>query len=184
MITLFSNEKIITISEGEQVTVTNYRVNYTFKTWGHSSYESIFLENISLVRTFYKSRPIFLYLAGLALLLAIITWYNDEPGFTNANVDNVLALSLIGSAIIFVIIWSITRPRIITLYSDSGQRIELNVPQWSSEEAISFLDIVQLTKAQRVFELYSADSTAVQTFDPKSASLEPTINAESGEWAS
>ena len=70
MMNLFSNEKIITASEGNDITLTNYRLNYCSKGWGNSSYESIFLEDIALIKSVYKSRMLFLYVAGLCLLIA------------------------------------------------------------------------------------------------------------------
>lgn len=157
MIALFSDERKITASGGDQLVLTNYRVNYSFNNWGSSSYESIFLEDISLVKTQYKSRMLYLYLAGLAVLAGLFKKYNNPQSMYDSGSNDDMVVFSFAIALILTILWFISRSRTIELYSHSGQSIELLVPQWNREEAMSFLETVQLTKAQRVFELYKEE---------------------------
>ena len=157
---LFSNEKIITASEGNDITLTNYRLNYCYKGWGNSSYESIFLEDIALIKSVYKSRMLFLYVAGLLLLIAGYTSYissGDIYGAGFGGRDNDAALISLVAAVVLVILWFISRVRIIAVFSSAGEAIELYVPTWNYEESTRFLDNVQLAKAQRVFGLYKEE---------------------------
>lgn len=154
MLTLFSNEKVVFASKGEEITLTNYRINHQLKIQGHFQYESIFLEDISLVKMIFKSSMLYLYLAGIALLLGLFKAYEDARASYYSADHSDIKIMLFVAAVILAILWLISRSRMIEVCSHSGKCIVLNVSDASHEDAISLLEIIQLTKAQRTLELY------------------------------
>ncbi len=84
MLTLFSTEHIILTSGSGNLTLTNYRVNYQYKDFSSAHYHSIFLEDISSMKSDYKSSPVWLIIAGLSFLLGLYVFVNGQDTYAPA----------------------------------------------------------------------------------------------------
>lgn len=151
MLSLFSNEEIITRSGGDEITLTNYRINYSYKEWGASVYTTIFLEDISSLHTSFKSNFAFLLLSIFTAIVAFFLFQNSDGYSTSSSMAPFACVVL---AIIFLFLWFRSKRRTIEIYSNGGKPIILYINSWSYEQAITFLEAVQLSKAQRTFTLF------------------------------
>lgn len=65
---LLDGEEIISQSNDNLITLTNYRLRYTDSSWGRSIIVSIMLEKISSVHVKYESKPSFIWAALIAFI--------------------------------------------------------------------------------------------------------------------
>ena len=132
---LFNNEKIISQSDGDLITLTNYRIRYTDKELGHAYIVSILLKNISSIQIRFKSR---LYLLLIAILEIAITFG------VLANSDN--GYEFIIGIVIGVILLSVffaSRKHYLTISSKGGHKINFFTKGMKQESIIDFVNRVE-----------------------------------------
>ena len=135
---LLQNEKIILVSNGGSVVLTDQRIFVSNKEYFGKSYEIIiFLEDISSIEVSYKSSIIFLILAGVLLLGG--QYFPDIP-------DN----GIIIATLILIALWWLTKKRLIIISSNGGGKALIPVSFVSKKEVKEFILQVSKTKSERI----------------------------------
>jgi len=150
MLTTFAGEQIVSSSDNGYVTLTTHRISMESKEFGRSYYIAIFLEDISSIQMHYRSFMIALWVGLLAFAGGIYTLFTN----TDNDSDHMPTKVLLLAGIVSVAIWLFSKRRIVSIYPNGGKAMEFLANQMSHESMQSFLEQVQLTKAQRVYDLY------------------------------
>jgi hypothetical protein len=141
---LFENEQIITTTEGCGVILTTHRIRSTNSyQWGQRTTISIMLEKVSTIQLDYISYPIFLVMAGLCFVLALILNGQD-------NTKQLMPLALTVGAV-FVIAYFTSRKHICVIASDGGSKIRFHTEKIKKDSLLEFLDKVEKAKNSRYF---------------------------------
>ena len=105
----------------------------------------IFLEDISSIENLYKSNILYLVLAGIEILVGVIT-LDDHY---NSDIRN----GAFVAGIVFVLLWLNSRKHVVTISSDGGTKLNFFVEGMAESEVEEFLDNVSSAKLKRVGEL-------------------------------
>ncbi|MBA3828991.1 MAG: hypothetical protein H0X33_08650 [Taibaiella sp.] len=140
------NEILIMSSDRGIVELSNLRIGSDFKDLGYQKSVVIYLEDISSIQVISKNYVAYIAVAILAGLYTFLALSQ------NSNGPALLGFSL---AAIMVIIWWVTRKRIIAIYPNGGRPLEMEANRMRSEEIKDFIEKVQLAKTQRLQTLYN-----------------------------
>jgi hypothetical protein len=153
MLKTFEGEQIVSSSDNGYVTLTTHRISMESKEFGRSYYIAIFLEDISSIQMHYRSFMTALWIGIFAFTGSIYTFFMNTGNYD----DQMFAKVLLFAAIISVAIWLFSKRRIVSIYPNGGKPMEFLANQMSHESIQSFLAQVQLTKAQRIYDLYKVN---------------------------
>lgn len=151
-IRLMPRESVIA-TFGENVILTDHRIHMNTYKWGHSSFTSIFLEDISSIQRKYKSKIVLLLIAALFFLVGI--YFMIESRF-RYEIEFAHRIFLVG--IIFVIVWLFTRKNIVCIASDGNSTLEFETSGVSDDKIDGFIHEVSIAKQNRMIELYTSGS--------------------------
>lgn len=132
---LFNDEKIITQSDGNLITLTNYRIRYTDKEWRRAFIVSILLKNVSSIQIKFKSNLILLGLAIIVLSATIGIALGGASG-------DVLIYGFVAGLILIAIYFS-TRKHYLTISSKGGDKINFYTKGMGQDKVIDFVNRVE-----------------------------------------
>ena len=131
---LLENERVITQSDGNIVTLTNLRLRYTDSEWGKAHIISIMLEKISSIEIRYKSKKIFFILAIIVALAGVVAGINGDEEFVALGV---------GAGVVFLIAYFLSRKHYLTIASDGGAKIRFRIKGLSRDKILDFVNQVE-----------------------------------------
>lgn len=143
---LLPDEEILVASNQDKVILTDQRVHLTDKQWGRTYQMTLFLENISSIENVYKSNPIFLVVAGLSLVVGLVTVEREYEGGVPFAAFTV--------ALVFLVLWLNSRSHVVTISSNGGGKLNFLVAGMSEMEVQGFVDKVETAKARRIKQLF------------------------------
>lgn len=143
--TLFTDEKIITKSNNNQVILTSHRICYEYKEWGRAYNQSIMLEHITSCENHNLKNKSLVILAIVFAIIGFICISNNED-----DAFGIFSLIAIGLTILY---W-LTRKNFIIIGSPST-KMSINVKGMSREKVLSFINDVEQTKHQRLLTINS-----------------------------
>lgn len=115
---LLPGEQIL-ISQGSSFTLTNLRSIKRYESWGNQFQSHFFLKDACSVEYLYASKTIFLVLAIVFLVSALLLSIATRGG--------VLGLALLGPAIIFIVLWVLSQKKAIRITSTSGKHQDIPI---------------------------------------------------------
>lgn len=137
---LLQNEEVIVSSNGDKIILTNQRIHQEDKQWGRSYQLTIFLGNISSIEMLYKSNPVFLVLAAIGFVFAIMY---------NSPYDSGVRSGSFIFALVLLILWFFSKSRVVTIASNGGAKLNFRVEGMNSEAVDGFIDKVLEAKGNR-----------------------------------
>lgn len=146
-------EEIIANSNKNIVVLSNQRIQMTWKEWGRSYYNCIFLEDISSVEVRYRSRIIFLVLMILCFLFSIwVFMINNYHGELRPEASTVL-VGGIGLGLLFFLLWRLSRKHVISISPNGGSVMDIDVKGMNHKYIEDFTDKILQTKLERVQQI-------------------------------
>src|SRR5260221_1634856 len=109
---LLPNEEKLMSSKDDKVVLTNYRIQNNDSQWGKSFTQIIFLEDISSIEVKYKDSTLFLMLAVICIVAAILGGLSGNREGSNIMSGGILF------GLIFFILWWVSRKHTITISSN------------------------------------------------------------------
>ena len=138
--TLLENEKNLDFLEKNSVVLTNYRIT---KEDGNSYKIAIFLKNISSIIAHYKTEPIFIILGAISLIAGVVlVLHGDLNSFGIA--------SFVLCAVLFAA-YFLTKKHVITVSSDGGEKMVIEVQKKSHERIEEFITNIQQAKQGKYY---------------------------------
>lgn len=147
--TLFSNEHIISSSNGGKIILTNQRIHMNDTEWGKSYKITIALEDISSIEYLYKSNILWLALAIISGIMGGLTYVNG------ASAEQELVLYFFGGALFFLLLWALSKRQTVSITPNGGKPLQFLTENMREEAVEDFLYQLQLSKAQRIWSLYN-----------------------------
>jgi hypothetical protein len=117
---------------------------------GHSYSITIFLEDISSIEIRYNSHIIFLILAAIVGLFWVYLLFASS-GYSSNGSSPTGAFLL---ALLFALLYWITRRHVISISSDGGKSLNFLVSQMKEDQIQEFTHKVHAAKAERMRELF------------------------------
>ncbi|WP_118974609.1 hypothetical protein [Taibaiella koreensis] len=145
--TFFPDEQELLSSNGNKVILTNQRIHLSDQSWGLAYHITFFLEDISSVRMFYTSKTIFIVIATLCFLYALVTIFIVDS-------SNVLLLPALLAGLASLVLWGLSRKHLISIHPHGGRPLELAVNGVADLQVDNFLHKLQWAKAQRINKLF------------------------------
>lgn len=127
-------------SPGESLVLTTHRVRYHLKGSGGEQLQSIMLKEVASCAMQSKSRPLFLVLMGLSVLVGFY--------FSGVNSDINFLYGGVVAGLIFLMIYLGSRQRILVI-SSAGAAIIAPLAGWKSEGVLGFIDELEVWKDKR-----------------------------------
>jgi len=132
---LLANEKTILTSNNNRVVLTDHRIIINDERLGQAYGITIFLEDISSIENSYKSKLIYLILAGI---IFIGTMYLRMGSY-----------GLLGG-LLFLFLWFVTRKHMIVISSNGGSSADILATYVSKQGVKEFIHQVVKAKAERI----------------------------------
>ena len=143
MPTLFSDEQIVSSSDGDRVVLTTHRICYEHQEWGRSYNQSIMLEHITSCENNSVNKYWLLIIAGFLVFFGF---------FTAAN-GNLVALVVCGLiAVGLIVLHGFSRENLIVIGSPST-KMRINVTGMDKAKVLSFVNKIEQTKHERLLTL-------------------------------
>lgn len=139
---LLPNEEIITKSEKNIVTLTNYRIRYSDIEFGKAHIVSILLEKVSSVEVHYRSKVTLLYLAVILGLAGLVLLSSNE---------SIAILSLVGSGLSFIF-YALSRKHYLTIESVGSNKINFQIQGMKRDMILKFVNQVEEAVKERMDE--------------------------------
>ena len=148
---LFDDEEVYVYTNGSNnVSLTNLRIRSIERIWGKFRMTSILLENVSSAEIRHRSNPIFVIISIIAFLIGI-------QFFEEYRYDGI-ANTLFGTSVVFLFIFLLTRKRSIVVSSNGGSKLTILTSGMGKEQALEFVNKVELAVRYRNEELGSKSS--------------------------
>lgn len=141
-------EQDLAKSISDKIVLTDRRIWISTNDWSNAYSIAIFLEDISVVERKHTSTPLYFILGMLALLGSVYQ-------FITTSGEDMLYLAFFAGAVVFLLVWMISRRHLISVTSHSGISLNYEVEQMTKKEIEKFMDDVQQAKYDRVNKLHS-----------------------------
>ena len=128
---LFDNERIITQSDRDLITLTNLRIRYSDDVWGKSHVISLLLEKVSSVEIHYRSKPILLVLGILSVIVGVFLESNGAEG-------SIAVFGVIG--FVFILLHIFSRKHFMTISSEGGSKINFHIKRMKHSKVLTFVN--------------------------------------------
>lgn len=152
----FDGEKEILRSDNDELVLTNIRVRQSIYSSGFAKISSMMLEEVSGCETTYRSQPIFLIVAIIALIAAL--------GFLIGDSQNLGAIVLSGlAAAASALCFFRSRRQVLSISAGIG-RIDSRITRERMETCEQFIDALEKAKNERYTLRISADRLAAFVF--------------------
>lgn len=139
MLALFPNERVLTQSDNEAVTLTTHRILYEYKDWGKSYNQNIMLEHITSTENYSKSNVLLLILAILSGICSTAVMAGTPE----------IGLILILTGLVLYRLYRRSRKNLI-LISSPSTRMTINVGGMKREMVLTFINKVEQAKCARL----------------------------------
>lgn len=137
---LMPTETIVSTSDNNTVTLTNFRIRSIEGGDG----TSVLLENIQSISVRYKNYPIFMYLGILSVIVAIVGL--KEQG-------ELLFIGLIIGGLL-IAAYLVSRSHYLTI-SSGGKSIYLTVKGQKTQKVVDFIDLIEETICTRKKQIFN-----------------------------
>lgn len=137
---LLPEEKVLYSARG--LTVTTHRVRSTAAGSGNAEVTSIMLDELASCNVLRTSNPLLLMIAGFGLLIAVIAFLQ------NAQSNTVFIIAGLVVAVIFVLLFYLTRQQVLELAS-AGAAIRIADMGMSVTKVKSLFDLIESAKDER-----------------------------------
>jgi hypothetical protein len=144
---LLAHEEEILVSDENKVVLTTHRIQQTAKDWGTYNSTVFFLEDISSIELRAQNIPALLILGGLAFLLGF--YMAIQAGSRSQE-----AIIFIIAGLVLIVIWLITKQRLIKITANSGRTMGIDARRLSQQKSEEFLDKLQQAKSNRIDWLF------------------------------
>jgi len=134
---LFEGESIITQTKDNMITLTNFRIRYSYSTFGKAHIMSMMLEKVSSIEVHYKSHLAFLISGVAALIFGLIESQNYNSDMFQ------MALGLGG---ILLLIYVLTRRHVLSIKSDGGASIDFQIKRIGRNQILDFIYKIEKAK--------------------------------------
>lgn len=132
---LFSDEKIITQSDGNLITLTNHRIRYTDQEWGRAYIVSILLKNVSSIQIRFKSRIFILLIAIIEIGITFGVLANSNNGY-----EFIIGIVI---GVILLSVFFTSRKHYLTVSSKGGHHINFFTKGMKQDSVIDFVNRVE-----------------------------------------
>ena len=132
-ISLLPDEQVVWSSDKEVLALTTKRVRYNSLEFGRSNLISITLDSIASCGLITRSYPIFLIVALFGVLIAFI-----QGG------DTQTILLLVAAAL--VVIFLMTRGKVLSISSNGGQKIVMPAKRMKREAIVELIEAIEREK--------------------------------------
>ena len=143
MLSLFPDEKIVSQSSDNSVTLTSHRICYEYKSFSQSYNQSIMLEHITSCENYSSSSIVALILSCVALVLTVSAGYGRQSD---------LVILLFTLCVASAIYYWLSRKNFIVISSPST-RMMIRTKGMRSDLVLSFINKVEQTKHSRLVKL-------------------------------
>lgn len=130
---LIHGENIISKTNGNLITLTNRRIRYYDKVFGRANITSILLCSISSIGVKYRSKLIFIILAVISI----------AGGIIGAMEEQELIFIGLGGALLFVILYFLSRRHFLSIRSKGGDSIMLLSRGMKKTNLTTFIDQIE-----------------------------------------
>ena len=145
---LLPGEEVLVTSNDKIITLTNYRIEKSEKTWGEFYNAEIFLENISSVEVKHFSNQLYILLAALLIIAGVVplalTTKDEIPLPT-------IAAGII--ALLCIALWLMSRKYVISVSSNGGAKLNIQIKGMGKVYVEQFMDKIAQAKLQRTNQL-------------------------------
>ena len=131
---LFENEKIISQSDGNIITLTNLRIRYSLTGVSQEHIISIFLDKISSIESRYSSKYVFLYLSIFGFITSAYFLLNET-----SDVGMLFAIVSIG----LLYMYFKSRKHFITITTDGSNQLNFQVDGMKNSLILDFISQVE-----------------------------------------
>ena len=137
---LFESEEIVSQSEGEGITLTNFRLRYVNFQSGKAHMKSILLENLGSVEIEYKSKPLFILLATITGLAALFFLLDGES-------ELLIITSFL--TVVFISFYFVSRKHMVVILSKGGGKIDFHSKGLNSKNLMGFINSLEREAIKR-----------------------------------
>jgi hypothetical protein len=141
---LLKNEKVITTSSNQQITLTTHRLRKVLSASGSMVFTSILLRNISSIYMVATRKPIYLFFSIIAFAGAafMAIEHNEEVA---------LISGIIGA--IFIIVYFLSKSHLITVTASDRTKISLLTKGMKNETVLDFINKIETAVIQETTTL-------------------------------
>lgn len=136
---LIKNEKALLVSNNDNFILTNFKVSLNHSSWFEDNYIAIFLEDISFIQRKRSSNLYYILFSLISLIIVIII------GEKHQYVNEVGIFLILG----FLYSWWLSKKNVITIISNSGSKLELNVRDMTQKNIDNFIHELLIAKNNR-----------------------------------
>ena len=134
---LLPDEKVAVTSGNYPIILTNQRIRQHVTISGKTYLTSIFLKNVSSIEVAYKSKPIYLKM-GIITLILTIGYIYQMPIYQEVFVPLGIA---VGSFLILV--YFLSRKHLLSIYAKGGATINFETKGVNKEKVLDFVNDVE-----------------------------------------
>lgn len=145
---LLDGEEIISQSNNNLITLTNYRLRYTDSSWGHSLIVSLLLEKISSIHVKYESKPIFIWMALAAHIAAFALFHLQD--------DTNYALAAGGIGALCGIIYFASRQHTLVILANGPYGIHFRTSNMAKGKILLFINGLEKAVFERQNQLHES----------------------------
>jgi len=135
---LFENEKMITQSDNDLVTLTTHRIEYHSTSLGKEIITSIMLDKISSIEVNFSQAFWALIVGALSVLIGLY--------YGTINQGNIMISGLV-IGIVFLLIFLFTRQHVIIISSDGGAKIKFEIKEMNDSTVLEFVNKIEKAKS-------------------------------------
>lgn len=145
--------EITTPTERWAIRLTNYRLSIKEENGKFSNETSMFLEHISSIEKKHFRYNFLIYpILGVLLFIGLIIY-----DFKFTKIDQMAILISVGILMLLIIIFYLTQKNFLSIISDSGSKIKIEIKESSNETIESLIYEVSNAKMNRINELYKCE---------------------------
>ena len=138
--TLLENEKNLDFLEKNAVVLTNFQLTQEN---GNLYKISIFLKNISSIIAHYKTEPIFIVLSTVSFIAGVVLALQGY--FISFGIASFVLCAVLTAA------YFLTKKHVITVSSDGGEKMVIEVQKKSHERIEEFITNIQQAKQGKYY---------------------------------
>lgn len=141
---LLEGEEIITQSDNNIVTLTNWRIRYTDSEYTRAHIVSILLEKISSIEIHYSSQILYLIVGVLAAGFGVVILLSESSELG-------IFIAIVG--LILIALYFSSKRYLITISSDGGAKINFQAKGMNKDSILDFVNKVEKATDKRRREL-------------------------------
>jgi hypothetical protein len=149
-LSLLSGEREIMITEGANVTLTNYRLRYSASSSGATHISSILLEQIAGITYQKKSNPLLLQLGLILIVSAFLVFaaFSDSSGV-------IAGMAMATMGVLMIIRYYSSIKKGLHIFA-GGMAMFIPVNGVQEDNILGFINTIEAAKLKRVEAIYSS----------------------------